>query len=132
MSKHWSVEYAADHFGSLGVRTHRSSPLERLPLYHEADFRSIKFWFKLISKSAPELAYQMDSEMMKTNKPQIWNNKLKTIIEQLGYGYLWIEQVCTNPYKFQGPRSNFEIEGGGGGEGTASNSISGGAQDIFS
>ena len=38
--------------------------------------------------------------MMKTNKPQTWNNELKTIIEKLGYGYIWIEQDCTNSYRF--------------------------------
>ena len=69
--------------------------LGRLPLYHEAVFRSIKFWNKLISKSAPELACQVYSENMKSTKPQIWNNKMKTLIEQLGYGYIWIKQDCT-------------------------------------
>ena len=74
--------------------------LGQFPLYHEAVFRSIKFWIKLRSKSAPQLACQVYSEMMKTNKPQIWNNKLKTIVKQLGYGYIWIEQVCTNSCRF--------------------------------
>ena len=74
--------------------------LRRFRLYLEAVLRSIKFWIKLISKLAPEPACQMHSEMMETNKPQIWNNKLKTIIEQLGYGYIWIKQVCTNSYRF--------------------------------
>ena len=41
--------------------------LGQFPLYHEAVFRSIKFWVKLRSKSAPQLACQVYSEMMKTN-----------------------------------------------------------------
>ena len=80
-----------------GVNNACRAKLGRLSLYHEADFRSIKFWIRLISKSAPKLACQVYSENMKSTKPQIWNNKMKKFIEHLGYGYIWLNRIAQIP-----------------------------------
>ena len=81
----------------LGVPTNASNnacraELGRIPLKTTSNYRSIKFWMKLITSKTPKLSCKMLQESENNEHYSYWNFKIKSLLFNIGLGNVWLEK----------------------------------------
>ena len=69
--------------------------LGRYPLSINTKIQVVKYWFKILNMSddrLPKLAYMR--ELTEENKIGSWCNGIKTLLQQVGFGYVWEDPRC--------------------------------------
>ena len=55
----------------------------------EAQYRNFKFWLTLTKHPKPKLSQVVYNDMKSRMNKELWNQKIKRVLDQIGLGYLW-------------------------------------------
>ena len=55
----------------------------------EAQYRNFKFWLTLTKHLKHKLSQVVYNDIKSRMNKELWNQKIKRVLDQLGLGYLW-------------------------------------------
>ena len=88
--------FAARKLLGVTVKTPKTliyGELNRYPLSIDSKLRTIKYWLKLQEMDATRLPKQAyNREARELNNERSWGRQVKDLLEQNGYGYVWLNQ----------------------------------------
>ncbi len=103
------IERVQHKFLRLALRLNRCVPSElllcetgRLPLAVDVKCKIVQFWARLLTGSQAKLSYQVYQLLLALNRNNVytspWINCIRSILNDSGYGYLWVNQEGPNKY----------------------------------
>ena len=61
----------------------------RFPMKIEAQYRHFKFWLTLTKHTKHKLSQVVYNDMKSRMNKELWSQKIKRVLDQIGLGYLW-------------------------------------------
>ena len=61
----------------------------KFPIKIEAQYRNFKFWLNLTKHPKHKLSQVVYNDMKSKMNKELWSQKIKRVLDQIGLGYLW-------------------------------------------
>ena len=65
----------------------------KFPIKSEAQYRNFKFWLTLTKHPKHKLSQVVYNDMKSRMNKELWSQKIKRILDQIGQGYLWTKGI---------------------------------------